>query len=559
MSHNLTGRWWLVVVLCVAPAGSLRPAQAQEFTRSQAPAWLAIDELRALSEDPYPTGLIRQAYERLWTTPVISNEAYYDGARPHTPSSPQLGAFVRVVTWNIEHSRHIDPAIEAFTNETAFAGRIDPRKAPPGSRRHQRALADRALLRDADIILLQEMDLGIKRSGYRDAARDLAMALGMNYAYLPEYLEIDPVLLGMEPVRPRQGPEDTEASAYYAVDPTRYKGLFGCAVLSRYPIIHAEGFRLFHQGYDWYWQEKLKPTFLETVRRVGAHEIFHETQHREMKVGGRTYFRVDLAVPELPEGVVSVINIHLEIKSRPEARAVQMAEILNYVKEIRHPVIMAGDFNSAPHDLSSTSTPRVLKRGLSSPEFWFSRTLEYLLPQVVALNTTRFVANVTRNYRDPTAIHIPLIAPNQVGELFSLIQRFRFSDAGAFDFRGTKGRTAGKTGKLANANERDFRAYRATFRVDRPFAKLGKYRLDWFFIKAYLKHPFERNGSYRFAPHFGRTLNALNKFLTVRISDHDPCLVDLPLNEPPPLPRRRARAPKTAGRQTGTGDSHLGH
>jgi hypothetical protein len=39
--------------------------------------------------------------------------------------------------------------------------------------------------------------------------------------------------------------------------------------------------------------------------------------------------------------------------------------------------------------------------------------------------------------------------------------------------------------------------------------------------------------SYRFAPHFGRTLKELNYGIPDRISDHSPITLDLPLNEPP--------------------------
>jgi len=521
-----------VALVVISPHGLAQQHPPQPI-RYQTPEFLSIEELKALSEDPYPSGAIRQKFDALWMTPIISNEAYYEGARPRKPSHPQFGEFVRVVSWNIEKSLHMDVAIEAFTDADAFAKRINPKKARPGSLKAQRVMEERTLLEEADIILLQEMEIGVKRSGYHDAARDLAKALSTNYAYLPEYLEVDPVLLGLEGIRYEEGREDVEATAYYAVDPQRYKGLFGCAVLSRYPIVNVEGFRLFTQGYDWYWQEQLKVTFLETLRRFGAKTIFRETQHREMKVGGRTYFRVDLHVPELPEQTVSVINVHLEIKCTPEVRAMQMAEILNYIKDIGHPVILAGDFNSAPQDLSPTSTPRVIQRGLSAPEFWLSRTVEYLLPQAILLNATRFLSNVTKNYQNPTAPHVPLVAPNPAGELFSLIQRFRFADGGAFDFRGDPWRSVGRGGKLSNSNQRDLWAYTTTFRVDRTVAKLiGKYRLDWIFVKAYLKRPHDRRGSYRFAPHFGRTLNSLNKFLTQRISDHDPIVVDLPLEEP---------------------------
>ena len=510
-------------------------AESPTLIRYQEPEFLTFEELRELSRNPYPTRPVHDKYERLLRVPIISNEATLSGVQPHKPSRPELGGYVRVMTWNIEHSLGMDAAIDAFTNPEAFAQRIDPEQARRGSRRHKRAMAERTLLEGADIILLQEMDLGVKRSGYRDAARDLALALQMNYAYLPEYLEIDPVLLGIDTVRFEEGQEDVEATKHFAVDPARYKGMFGTAVLSRYPIVHVEGFPLFNQGYDWYWQERLKPTFLEKVRRFGARTVFKETVHREMKVGGRTYFRVDLAVPQLPEGRVSVINVHLEIKAQPQARAEQISEILHYIKEIPHPVILAGDFNSAPSDLSPTSTPRVLARGLSSPEFWLSRVIEYLLPQAIIVNVLRYVANATKNYQDPTAVHVPVVAPNDVGELFSIIQRFRFADGRSFDFRGTRRARAGGRGKLGNSNERDAWAYRVTFRTDRTLAHLiGKFRLDWIFVKGYGTVPFDRNGPYRFAPHFGRTLNGVNKYLQHRISDHDPCLVDLPLQEPPP-------------------------
>ena len=507
--------------------------QPPALLESQAPAFLTFAELKQLTDTPYPTGALRQKYEALWTTPIISNEASLAGTRPRQPTSPELGPLLRVVSWNIEQSRQIAAAIEAFSDAEAFAQRIDPKKAAAGSRRHQRIMTERALLEAADVIILQEMDIGVKRSGYRDAARDFAQALQMNYAYLPEYVEVDPVLLGTETIPFEEGTADVEATAHYAVDPTRYKGLFGCAVLSRYPILSVVGFRLFTQGYDWYWQEKQKTSFLEKLRRFGAMTVFLERQHREIKVGGRTYFRVDLAVPELPEQRVSIINVHLEIKCTPEVRAAQMAEILHYIKDIPHPVILAGDFNSAPQDLSPTSTPRVVQRSLSSPEFWLSSALEYLLPQALLINTARFLSNVTKNYQNPTAPHVPLMAPNYAGELFRLLERFRFADGEAFDFRGDRRRSAGDVGRLSNSNERDFWAYRTTFRVERTLAHLvGKYRLDWIFVKAYLKHPTDRRGSYRFAPHFGRTLNALNAYLTERISDHDPNVVDLPLNEP---------------------------
>jgi hypothetical protein len=72
-----------------------------------------------------------------------------------------------------------------------------------------------------------------------------------------------------------------------------------------------------------------------------------------------------------------------------------------------------------------------------------------------------------------------------------------------------------------------------TYRVNRPIKFVGKSKLDWIFVKpANLTKPDDRSGSYRFAPHFGRTLTAVNETIEDRISDHRPLLVDLPIIEP---------------------------
>jgi len=106
-------------------------------------------------------------------------------------------------------------------------------------------------------------------------------------------LEIDPVYLGTEEISFEEGGLDEEAMRYYRVDPKRYKGLFGCAVLSRYPVKSADVVPLRHQGYDWYWGERPKISFLEQARRFGAKKVFLSELHRELKVGGRILMRVE--------------------------------------------------------------------------------------------------------------------------------------------------------------------------------------------------------------------------------------------------------------------------
>ncbi|MBI4358335.1 MAG: endonuclease/exonuclease/phosphatase family protein [Candidatus Omnitrophica bacterium] len=504
------------------------------FVKHQEPNFLTFQELKALSRHPKPGWFLARKLQQFWRTPIISNEAYYRGAKPYRPRDPKLGPYLRLVSWNIEKSYEMQHAISAFSSAQKFESLIDPAKAPRGSSVYQNLLRQREKLANADVIVLQEMDIGVKRSNYIDAARELAKALDMNYTYGAEQLEIDPVYLGLEKINYADGTIDQEATDYYAVDPVQYKGVFGCAVLSRYPIKQVQVFQLKNQAYDWYRGEEPKIGFVEKTRRAGAKTVFKNVMTREMKAGGRIYFRVDLAVPGVPGGTVTIINIHLEIKCQPKGREAQMAEIFSYIKNIKSPTVVVGDFNSAPHDLSPTSAWRVTERLAKNPETWVSVGTSLFLPHALLLNASRLTTRWTKNLQDPTAKNIPVVLPNPVKPLFDMIENYRFNDGGAFDFRGDMIRSiSGNDGTLANSNERDLKGFKTTFSVKRPVAVvIGKYRLDWVFVKSFLKDPRDRTGSYRFAPHFGETLEEMNTSLLTPISDHHPNVVDIPFEEP---------------------------
>ena len=506
------------------------------FIRYSAPEFLTFDELLSLAKNPDPLGPLYIKLQKLWTTPIISNEAYYRGSHPPKRIHPVLGPFLRIATWNIEWSIEMDQAIAAFTNPEGYQALINQSRFPPSSKKYKMAIEERNLLAEADVVLLQEMDFGVKRSGYRNAARDLAEALNMNYAYGAAYLEVDPAYLGTEGMHFHGGiVDDKEVMEYFRVDPERYKGIFGSAVLSRYPIKSVAVIPLRNQGYDWYWNEKRKFSFLEKARRIGAKAFVDEEIHREIKVGGRIFMRVDLEVPELPHDTLTIINVHLEIKCLPKAREAQIKEILEYIRGIDNPVVMAGDFNAAPSDLSPTSTVRIVERKAKDPTLWFSVAVNQLTTHGLFINATRTISNFTKNYQNPTAQNIPVVAPNSTAKLFKAIRNFRFNDGYAFDFRGDRKRSFGhKGGLLANSNQRDKRGFKTTFRVsNRPLIRvIGKYRLDWVFVKSFLKDPKDKHGPYRFAPHFGRTLEEMNMVLKKRISDHHPNIVDLPFEEP---------------------------
>jgi hypothetical protein len=107
----------------------------------------------------------------------------------------------RVLAWNIERGARLEGQLQAF-------------------REHP-------YLRDCDVLLLSEVDVGMARSGNRHVARELACQLGMHYAFVPCYLSL---VKGSGLERKVQGDNDL--------------GLHGNAILSRYPICRPRILRL---------------------------------------------------------------------------------------------------------------------------------------------------------------------------------------------------------------------------------------------------------------------------------------------------------------------------
>lgn len=467
--------------------------------------------MQQLAIDPTPTPALAAKLDRLFNQPVIHNT----GKKPLRPHNAALGDFLRVATWNVEKSIHTESAIAALKSESAFKAQLKP-KILADPKRLEEALRQRERLITADVLLLQEMDVGMPRSGYLDAAREFAKALGMNYSYAVQQIEVDPVTLGLEPGAP-------------APDPARYQGLFGIAVLSKYPILDATCFQLKTQPYDWYRDEQVSPGPVEKFRRGAAKLLVHSDIQREMKIGGRIFYRVDLQVPGLPNDTLSIIHNHLEIKTTIRGREMQMAEIFEHIRTIPHPVVMAGDHNSAHTDVSATSLLRITRRTSADPQTWVSVATNLLSLAPDGVSLARSTLNATKNLHNPLAFHLPFIFPNRARRLFNQIEDYQFADGGRFDSRGDEQRSInGDSGRFANSNERYWKGLRPTFRVPRPIGPMGKTRLDWIFVKA----PPEWQQGYRFAPHFGETLELFDTALTQPLSDHRPIIADLPLSEP---------------------------
>ena len=158
----------------------------------------------------------------------------------------------------------------------------------------------------ADVLLLTELDAGMARSAQRHAARDLALRLGMGFAYAVEFVELG---LGTEAERARLPGARNE------------RGLHGAAVASARPLERPALARL-DAGGDWF-----------------------DGRRGERRVGGRIAVLATLRLDGAP---VTLASVHLESHGDPAHRDAQAAALLAAVDAYAPgaPVLLGGDFNT---------------------------------------------------------------------------------------------------------------------------------------------------------------------------------------------------------------------
>ncbi len=201
-------------------------------------------------------------------------------------------------------------------------------------------------IQSADVLVLNEVDWGMKRSDYQAVVKELAETLKMNWAYGVEFIEVDPKVLGTQSfANVKNEAERKELEDLFSVDKDRVLGLHGTAILSRYPLRDVKLVPFKYQAYDWYNEEK-KYGKVEAGKRKGASLLFGEEIVREVRRGGRTNLIATIDVPELPEKKVTIVAAHLENRTTPKGRTKQAEELLDLIRPIRNPVIVAGDMNT---------------------------------------------------------------------------------------------------------------------------------------------------------------------------------------------------------------------
>lgn len=178
---------------------------------------------------------------------------------------PQLPRdWLHVVHWNVLHGEKFERVLEALRSEPALV--------------------------DADVVSLNETDVGLPRSGNRDVAFELAAALGFHAAGASLFLELD------------------------APDAGGRESLFGLGLLSRFPIGAVRCVEL-----------DSPDLLFEVERRAGRYvalvaEIHHPVQPFQM------------------------IVTHLDVHRGPQARARQVQQALDAVAP--GPALWAGDLNT---------------------------------------------------------------------------------------------------------------------------------------------------------------------------------------------------------------------
>jgi len=155
---------------------------------------------------------------------------------------------------------------------------------------------------NADILILQEVDLNAKRTHRLNVAEEIARKLQMNYVFGREFQELI------------QGSKS---------DPAYH----GQAILSKWPISNSRVIRFARQSNFWHphW-------FLPRI------EPFQE------RLGGRIALVADINVAG---NKLSIYNLHLESKGDDQLRMAQIQEVLSDAarQAPQRPTIIAGDFN----------------------------------------------------------------------------------------------------------------------------------------------------------------------------------------------------------------------
>ena len=165
-----------------------------------------------------------------------------------------------------------------------------------------RQVIDFLACQNADLVILQEVDLNARRTQRLNVAQEIARQLGMNYVFGREFEELT------------QG--SPTSPAYH-----------GQATLSRFPLSHPRLIRFRRQSNFW------RPRW-----------FLPRTEPFQERLGGR------IALVAQIDGAgrgLTVYNLHLESRGNNDLRHAQLQEVLQDAAKFasKAPTLLAGDLN----------------------------------------------------------------------------------------------------------------------------------------------------------------------------------------------------------------------
>ena len=194
----IRGQLALFLILILYTTASAQENHGTDYIRSSQPPLLSYEELVTLSQQEAVNPALASKLQTLLTTPFINNEAYFSGIKPLRPDLKGLGPSLRLAEWNIERGLELDDIKLALTDREGFLAKAHAESNDKKKLIDKELIAQMEVLQSADVIVLNELDWGMKRTDYRVVVKELADALKMNWAYGVEFVEVDPKVLGLQ-------------------------------------------------------------------------------------------------------------------------------------------------------------------------------------------------------------------------------------------------------------------------------------------------------------------------------------------------------------------------
>jgi endonuclease/exonuclease/phosphatase family metal-dependent hydrolase len=222
----------------------------------------------------------QQEFKQLFDEPHIYRAA---------AATPRLADFLRVVMWNIERGAELDGIVEVLNHHPTLGY--------------------------ADLLLLNELDDGMVRSGNRHVAQELSRHLSAHAVYGVEYLEMT------------KGTGDE-----LHLPGANTTALHGNAILTRHAFFEPQVVRL----------PRCENNFESAERRLG----------------GRIAIMIDL---EISATRFTAATTHLDVVNTPRCRALQMRAALEAVdaRRLSRRVVIGGDLNT--HTFARGARLRTIK------------------------------------------------------------------------------------------------------------------------------------------------------------------------------------------------------